>query len=99
MTTKSKATEAALAGEEMPEGVTIGETKVELSKVKQVIRYVSSVPDPQADRYSVEEVDGYVSHWILQGYELFNTHYLGEVTDTVTNTKAFGFMYVLTLKE
>ena len=100
MTEKSKATEAALAGEEMPEGVTAGETKVEeQSEVKQVIRYISSVPNPQADRFSVGEVDEYLGYWISQGYALFNTHYLGEVMDAEIGVKAFGFMYVLVLKD
>ena len=93
--------EAALAGEELPEGVTLGETEKEtLPEVKQVIRYISNVPDPQNARYSVAEVDDYISYWITkQGYKLFNTHYLGEVLDTETSTKAFGFMYVLVLTE
>jgi len=34
------------------------------------------------------------------GYELFSTHYLGDLTvDVETGAKAFGFMYVLILKE
>ena len=97
----TKATEAALAGEELPEGVTIGETKRDvLSKIKQIIRYISSIPDPKRARYSVTETDEYISYWITEhGYELFNTHYLGEVLDTETGAKAFGFMYVLVIKD
>lgn len=94
MTTKSKVTEVALDGKELPEGVVVGETKTVLPKVKQLVRWLSKgTPDPQAGHYSVEEVDSHLSGWFLQGYELFNTHYLGE------NVDGFGVLYVLKYKE
>ena len=95
MTTKSKVTEAALAGEELPEGVTTGETvELVLPKVKQIVRYLSKLaPNPQQDHYAASEVDDYISFWISQGYELFNTHYIGE------NIEGFGVLYILVLKE
>ena len=52
MTAKSKATDAALAGEELPEGVTTGETETVLPNVKQIMRFVSQNPNPQAGRNS-----------------------------------------------
>ena len=94
MTTKSKVTEAALAGDKLPEGVTTGETIAPLPKVKQFIRYLSKMaPDPQQAHFSVQEVDDYVSYWVSQGYELFNTHYIGE------NLEGFGVLYIMVLKE
>ena len=95
MTTKSKVTEAALAGEELPEGVVVGEAVATvLPKVKQIVRYLSKgYSDPQQDHFSVQEVDDYISFWINQGYGLFNTHYLGETIE------GFGVMYILVLKE
>ena len=95
MTTKSKVTEAALAGDELPEGVVMGDdVATVLPKVKQIIRYLSKLaPDPQQDHFSVQEVDDYISFWVSQGYELFNTHYIGE------NLEGFGVLYILVLKE
>lgn len=93
MTDKSEATEAALAGEGVPEGVELGETKASLPAVKQVIRYVSrGAPNPEARHYSVDEVDEYLGFWISQGYKLFNTHYLGE------NPEGFGVLYILVMQ-
>ena len=94
MTVKSKATEAAIANEKLPDGVITGETKTVLPKVKQIIRYISrGTPDPQMEHYSVEEIDDYLSGWFSQGYELFNTHYIGE------NPYGFGVLYILKFKE
>ncbi len=101
---KSKAIEAALAGDELPEGVTIGEPEKDmLPKVKQIMRYFAGAgvePSPHEGRFIGEEIDEYLSYWIDQGYELFATHYLeSQIVDQETNAKTFGFMYVLTLKE
>ncbi len=96
MTAKSKVTEAALAGDKLPEGVVMGEDVVAtvLPKVKQIIRYISrQAPSIEQEHFSVQEVDDYLSFWILQGYELFNTHYLGE------NPEGFGVLYILKFKE
>jgi hypothetical protein len=61
-----------------------------LPDVKQIVRYISKgMPQPQANFYSVEEVDAYVDSWLKQGYSLFNTHYIGEVPE------AFGVLYIL----
>ena len=101
----TKATEAALAGEELPEGVTTGETiTTVLPKVKQVMRYFAGAgvkPDHTKGHYSGEEIDEYLSYWVdVMGYELFATHYTGDlVVDIESGARAFGFMYVLTLKE
>jgi len=93
--TKSKATEAAMDGEKLPEGVVVEEaTSTVLPKVKQIIRYISrQAPDPQSGHFGVGEIDSYLSGWIGQGYELFNTHYLGE------NPEGFGVLYILKFKE
>lgn len=62
--------------------------------VKQVIRYISRTGgDPQSGHYSVFDVDAYLSEWVEKGYELFNTHYLGE------NPEGFGVLYVLVKKQ
>ena len=101
----TKATEAALAGEELPEGVTTGETTTTvLPKVKQIMRYFAGAgvkPDHTKGQYSGEEIDEYLGYWVdAMGYELFATHYIGDlVVDVETGARAFGFMYVLTLKE
>ena len=100
----TKATEAALAGEELPEGVTTGETKTNvLPKVKQIMRYFCGAgvkPDHTKGHYSGEEIDEYLGYWINAGYELFATHYIGDqVVDVETKTRNFGFIYVLILKE
>ena len=101
----TKATEAALAGEELPDGVTLGETKTNvLPKVKQIMRYFAGAgvqPNHIKGHYSGEEIDEYLGYWVdVMGYELFATHYLGDlIVDVETGAKAFGFMYVLILKE
>ena len=103
MVAKSKAVEAALAEGELPEGVVVGETVAALPRVKHIMRYFAGAgvpPDKTKGIYSGEEIDEYLSFWDASGYDLTASHYLGEqVVDVETNMKAFGFMYVLKLKE
>lgn len=69
-------------------------SSIPLPNVKQVIRYISrqNLTDVNANVFSVWEVDEYLNQLNLQGYDLFETHYLGE------NPEGFGMLYVLKLK-
>ena len=63
----------------------------EMPYVKQIIRYISrTAGDPQANHWSVQEIDAYLDAWYQQGYKLYNTHYLGE------NPEGFGVLYIMT---
>lgn len=83
----------AFGTEEVPDEVEVKTSKIKvdgLPDVKQIVRYIAKgTPQPQANFYSVEEVDAYVDSWLKQGYSLFNTHYIGEVPE------AFGILYIL----
>lgn len=59
--------------------------------VHVMIRWISrsniSAPDLSYQNYM--EVDAEVGAWLLEGYKLINTHFLGE------NPEAFGVMFIL----
>jgi len=65
-----------------------------LTKVKQIIRTISksNVSDPNIGFFNVKDVDEYVSVWCSKGYEILNTHYLGE------GPEGYQVLYVLVLK-
>jgi two-component SAPR family response regulator len=65
-----------------------------LPRVKQIIRWISKMnySNPEANFWSVQEVDAYINSWLEQGYALFNTHYIGD------NPEGYGVLYILVLK-
>ena len=56
-----------------------------------MLRWISAanITDLEQGIVSAEVADEHVSSWINKGYELFNTHYIGE------NRKGYGVMYIL----
>lgn len=73
----------------------MAQTKQVLVPVKIVVRYISKSGrfDPNSGAWTVEAVEGYLSTFYEQGYELFQTHYLGE------NPEGLGMVFVLKLKD
>jgi len=76
----------------------IEEEKTEMSEnlppVHIMLRYISrtGVTNAQANVWSIPETDAQVSAWVDKGYELKNTHYIGE------NTEGFGLVFILVKK-
>jgi hypothetical protein len=59
--------------------------------IHQIIRTIArtGMVPPNTNAMTGTDVDAYIAQWEAQGYELFNTHYLGE------NPEGYTMLYVL----
>lgn len=64
-------------------------------EIKQIVRIISNANRtvPEENVWAVEEVDGYVSGWIKQGYKLHSTHFVG------STPSGFTVLYILVKEE
>jgi hypothetical protein len=66
--------------------------------VRHMVRWIATVSDPEAGHKTVTEVDMEVGSLVLQGYKLFDTHYLSVKTNPATGREAYGVMYIFVLE-
>ena len=61
-----------------------------LPRVKHTIRWISKTgrTSPDEGYWNVAEIDAYIASIMDQGYDLKNTHYLGD------NTDGYGVLYI-----
>jgi len=62
-----------------------------IGEIYQVVRWISktNTSAPSANIFSVFDVNQHLNELCSNGFELLNTHYLGE------NTEAYGVLYIL----
>ena len=65
--------------------------------IKIVVRQIG-IPNPALDIISAEDTSEYLSYQ-YPGYELGNSHYLGEVKDSQGSVQGYKMMFVLTKNE
>jgi len=61
--------------------------------IHNMIRSIARTGIPVGDTKTVFDVDADVGAWVANGYELFNTHYLGE------DQTGWMVLYILVRKE
>jgi hypothetical protein len=66
--------------------------------VRHLVRWIAATSDPEAGHSTISEVDTQVGSLILQGYKLFDTHYLSSKINSVNGHEAYGVMYILVLE-
>lgn len=64
-----------------------------MQSIRTVVRQLGT-PNPQLDIYSADEISEYLQYQ-YPGYELKDSHYLGEVKDGSGNVQGYKFAYVL----
>jgi len=70
-----------------------GETITMATQVHQIIRVISKgMEDTNAQAFSGATVDSHISVWLEQGYEMFNSHYLGMIPE------GYLMLYILVKK-
>lgn len=81
----------------MDEGNGLGEVVRDLLPIKHVLRAISQqgIDDPNGQYFSVGSVEARLAEYYANGYELFDTHYVGNIPDG----NSIVVLYILKLKE
>ncbi len=74
-----------------PRSDSLDSTSETYQQVYQMVRWIvkGQSSDPEKNIWSVYDVNEHINRKLEEGYQLFNTHYLGETPE------AYGMLYVL----
>lgn len=67
--------------------------------VKHMVRQLARISNPAKGYITAEQADSEIGSWLLQGYRLVNTHYLGSQRDNELGLEYLGVMYIFQLEQ